>query len=412
MTDDELKKNKQDTPESYDKDERVDDESNQETDDALHEPAPTSQGGQDESNADENDSSDADPFAELRRNLKEDAEVEKEKKQNTIVGRITKKLKRTKKTSAEKHSDEKDAVIEEKDTLDEENVESPSDEKILSLMELAEESEAEPVNEDDLVYSDEQKLVKDFILSLDTSEEEAHEQAPVETIAGDDSEQVTQEAAIPGHGLKDGDEDYDAMRKVALEGYGKEAETESAPEQSLSQRIKVFRKGLKPVERLLLVGVVGFIVVACLVMVGSFVFPRTSADEQAVPVPTLDLPFPVRLKLAGSGYFDLHRGKVTNGKWKLKSQNDGTGEWLEGTEVCKWVALPWNIQLEAVMRSLTPQDEFQLTMSNADVLTYQVYSIKNVPVDQIETLERNGACLLVILANEDSDTRWVVTALP
>jgi len=420
MTDDELKNNPQDeldTSSFSDGNEKDENGRKQNADDVTKEPVLT-QGEQNDLQPEADAAAEADPFTELRRNLKEDAAVEKEKKQKSIVGRITSKLKRNKKAAIETHADEEKHVDEEAAELNEDVANSPSDEQIASLMEPAEESGLEPSEEETTTLSPEQD-VEDFILSLEPSESApiiiAQREIPVELVQDEDVEEPSKETDAlqpnPEHDLE-GDERYETMREVALEDYGKEPETEDIQTHTLVQRLKVIRKGLKPIERVLLVGVAGFFIIACMVVVGTLIFPRSSMDGQATPAPTQDLPFPVRLKLAGSGYFDLHRGKVENGKWNLKSKNEGVGEWLDGTEVCKWVALSWNVQLEAVVRSLTPKDEIEITMSNTDILTYKVYSIRSVPVDQIETLERSGACLLVILANEDADTRWVVTALP
>ena len=419
MTDNELKNNPQDELDvSLFSDGNAKDENGrkQNDDEVPKEPVLT-QGEQNDLQPEANAATETDPFSELRHKLKEDAAVEKEKKQKSIIGRITSKLKRNKKATIEMNADEDKRVDEEAAELNEDFADSPSDEQIASLMEPAEESDLEPAEEEKTTLSPEQD-VEDFILSLEPSESTPiidQRKTPLELAQDEDVEEPSQQTDAlqpsPEHDPED-DERYETMREVALEDYGKEPETKDIQTHTLVQRLKVIRKGLKPIERVLFVGVAGFFIITCMVVVGTLIFPRSSTDGEVTPASTQDLPFPVRLKLAGSGYFVLHRGKVENGKWNLKSKNEGVGEWLDGTEVCKWVALPWNVQLEAVVRSLTPKDEIALTMSNADVLTYKVYSIRSIPVDRIETLEQSGACLLVILADEDADTRWVVTALP
>ncbi|HLO15268.1 MAG TPA: hypothetical protein VK206_10590, partial [Anaerolineales bacterium] len=87
-------------------------------------------------------------------------------------------------------------------------------------------------------------------------------------------------------------------------------------------------------------------------------------------------------------------------------------EWLQGTEVCRWVALPWSLQLEAVIRTLNPKDPIELTMSNNDKLVYQVYSVRQLTPEEMQKLDSNSPCLLLILVQPDSDKRWVLTALP
>ncbi len=103
----------------------------------------------------------------------------------------------------------------------------------------------------------------------------------------------------------------------------------------------------------------------------------------------------------------LGKGAIKDGEW-----NPQGPEWLEGTEICRWVAIPWSRQLEAVVRTLTQKDSLELVMSNNDKLTYSVYSIKEMTLAEMQKLDSNSPCLLLVLAKQDSDTRWVVTALP
>jgi hypothetical protein len=128
----------------------------------------------------------------------------------------------------------------------------------------------------------------------------------------------------------------------------------------------------------------------------------------AVPVEQADtLPYPVGISLPGGLNFNLNRGELDNGQW-----NPTGPEWLEGTEICRWVAIPWSLQMEAVIRTLNPDDPIEVTMSNNDRLTYHVYSVQEVSVDKLQELDTGTPCLQLVLAKADSDTRWVLTALP
>jgi hypothetical protein len=98
---------------------------------------------------------------------------------------------------------------------------------------------------------------------------------------------------------------------------------------------------------------------------------------------------------------------LQNGKWNPRGP-----EWLEGTEVCRWVAIPWSRQLEAVIRTLTQEDKIELGMSNSDRVVYDVYSITQMSIEEMQELDSNSPCLLLVLAQADSDKRWVVTAIP
>jgi hypothetical protein len=86
-------------------------------------------------------------------------------------------------------------------------------------------------------------------------------------------------------------------------------------------------------------------------------------------------------------------------------------EWLQGTEICKWIALPWSTQLEAVIRTLEAGDPIEITMSNYDVLTYHVHSRQKVDGAHAEGLNLDIPSVLIILSSEDSDQKWVLTAV-
>jgi hypothetical protein len=207
--------------------------------------------------------------------------------------------------------------------------------------------------------------------------------------------------------VEERDQNFEAIRDVALENYEEApflADSEQ-PVVSWRQSFKAFVRGLKPFERTLILGVAGLIIVTGMVSLGFMVIKAQVANQAVIP--TQDLPYPVRVTLPGGWTFNLAKGTVVDDQWAPT-----WAEWLQGTEICKWVALPWSLQLEAVVRSFKADDVIELTMSNTDSLKFKVLSIESVPVDQIATLNRKTASLLLILVNKDSDTRWVVTAIP
>ena len=113
------------------------------------------------------------------------------------------------------------------------------------------------------------------------------------------------------------------------------------------------------------------------------------------------------LSLPGGLSFSLGKGALKDGEW-----NPQGPEWLEGTEVCRWVAIPWSTQLEAVIRTLNPDDPIELVMSNNDRLTYKVYSVQQLSNEELQNLPSDSPCLLLVLAKADTETCWVLTALP
>jgi hypothetical protein len=112
--------------------------------------------------------------------------------------------------------------------------------------------------------------------------------------------------------------------------------------------------------------------------------------------------------LPGGWTFSLNRGYVQNGIW-----NPPAGaEWLDGTEICRVISLPWSLQLESVIRTLKAEDQIVLVMSDSKTISYRVQSIRSVAADEWNSQCQDGLSLLLILADKKSDKRWVVNAIP
>ena len=132
------------------------------------------------------------------------------------------------------------------------------------------------------------------------------------------------------------------------------------------------------------------------------------------PTPTAEVDLsnvihPTCLSLPGGWAFDLGEGRVSDGIWTPQR-----AEWLVGTEISRWVALPWSLQLEAVLRTLKSGDQLELQMSNFDVLTFNVYSIQEMTMEELLSSDAKTPSLLVVLYNDQEANRtfWVVKALP
>src|SRR5215216_3657965 len=178
------------------------------------------------------------------------------------------------------------------------------------------------------------------------------------------------------------------VRSIALGG-DEDVFVEVEPQKSdpLEERLSAFENALKPYKRyiymvLTLLGV-GMAVVASLII---FNVLKQSSPEPVKEVS--NLPYPTAVSLPGGWTFQLGRGTVQNGKW-----DPGGAEWLEGTEVSRWVALPWNRQLEAVIRTLNPKDPIELVMSNNDKLTYKVYSVQEMSPEEMQALDSSTPSL-------------------
>jgi hypothetical protein len=119
------------------------------------------------------------------------------------------------------------------------------------------------------------------------------------------------------------------------------------------------------------------------------------------------MPSPVQVELPGGWVFELQRGSVQDGVWDPQQP-----EWLVGTEIRRLIALPWSKQLEAVVRSFEPDDPIELLMSNGDRLEYRVLLVQEVPVDLVDVFYSNQPSLVIVLAAQESETRWIAIAVP
>lgn len=365
----------------------------------------------------EQDSTDDDLLADIRRSLVEEEISKREKLQRGFFQRVTGRLKSGKVSpimepkAEESEPDEVDTVpvVEDVQKIIEDTAAPSSSDENALFAETVETSRPEAESERVVSMPAELDVVK-FILGLEPVElipekpqDELLPQPELEENKIIEKTRVHEVLRVQPEKEKI-DENFITIREVALEDYSDSPlQPEDMPAVSWRKKFRILLRGLKPLEKVLIFGAVSLIFIA-----GMIGFRIINAQvSEGTPVPTQDLPVPVRVTFPGGWEFKLTKGKVENGKW-----SPAGAEWLEGTELCKWVALPWSLQLEAVIHSLNSDDLIELTMSNADQLKYKVYSIENVPVDQIDTLDRNTTCLLLILVNEDVDTRWVVTALP
>ena len=257
----------------------------------------------------------------------------------------------------------------------------------------------------------------DELIDLLVTEDEPEEESPVpqevkvnvEPEKPIDVEDLKKQAFQP-RSPHDGTESLTEVRAIALEG-GEEVfvEVESTRQNPLEERLDAMENALKPHQRSLnfafaFLGIVMAITAAFLIYNA---YQGSVAKQEAAEVVVSNLPFPTSVSLPGGWQFNLGKGRLTDGNW-----NPAGAEWLQGTEVCRWVALPYSRQLEAVIRTLNPNDPIELGMSNNDRLVYSVYSIQQMSPAEMRELDSNSPCLLIILAEPEAEKRWVLTALP
>jgi hypothetical protein len=233
-----------------------------------------------------------------------------------------------------------------------------------------------------------------------------HPEAPPAPEPEVDFEQLKEQAFRPRPLDVEADSATD-VRSIALED-GEEVFVEvqaQAPDQ-FEERVKSIENALKPYRRYLYL-TLAFLGIVMAVIASLLIF---NVYQRSRPVPVREapnLPYPTGVSLPGGWSFQLGRGALENGRWEPAG-----AEWLEGTEICRWVSLPWSRQLEAVIRTLNPDDPIELTMSNNDELVYSVYSVQEMTPEEIQQLDSNTPCLLIILTQSGSEARWVLTALP
>ena len=335
------------------------------------------------------ESSAEDLLDDVRRSLMEDETLAEEKKSRKWWRRGTKGSKKDKSAEVEKAVDVE--------------VNPPP---VSTLAELAE----EPVAEKESEYVDE---IDELIDILESEKDESARQAeavveaPIEPEIEPevDIEELKKQAFRPSS--QDEQENITEVRSIALEG-GEEVfvEVEAARQDPLEERLAAWENALRPYRRYVYLGL-AFLGLIMAVIASVVLFNVYQRNQPQVPTVVANLPFPTSMTLPGGLNFSLGKGSLQDGQWNPRGP-----EWLQGTEVCRWVAIPWSRQLEAVIRTLNPDDEIELVMSNNDRLIYKVDSVSELSNEQLQEIPTDSPCLLLLLAKADSETRWVLTALP
>ena len=338
--------------------------------------------------ADESKVSNEDLLADIRRSLIEE-QSDKAQKETKWWRRIGRK---EKKTAPEEHS------VPVKIDLPP----TPASSQVLEEQQLKNDPEEDVDQIDDLI--DMLKAETDLAVVDSSAVQEV--EAPPEPEPELDFEELKKQAFRQRAEGEDS-EHFTDVRSVALEG-GEEVlvEVDTQAPDPLEERLKAFENALKP-YRLYINIALAFLGVVMAVFASLIIFRVYQASRPQPVQEVSNLPYPSGVSLPGGWSFKLGKGTLQNGKWEPQG-----AEWLEGTEVCRWVALPWSRQLEAVVRTLNPKDPIELTMSNNDKFVYQVYSVQQLSPEDMQKLDSNSACLLLILTQPDAEKRWVLTALP
>jgi len=341
---------------------------------------------EEQTSAQENDELSSDDLLDdVRRSLIEDDESEKEKKDAKWWRRIGRK--------------DRSAEPEPPSTIAE--IDLPESSFQTDIV------EQQPQETEPDAYAEE---IDDLIDLLQAEQQDPNAEpspVPAETVIAPEPEMNLEELKEQAFRPRSPDEVETDVRSIALEG-GEEVfvEVEAQAADPLEERLKTVENALQPYRSYIYM-TFAFLGVVMAVIASFLIFNayRQSREEPVQPVS--NLPYPVAVSLPGGWSFNLGRGALQGGNWEPKG-----AEWLEGTEVCRWVSLPWNVQLEAVIRTLNPGDPVELVISNNDKLTYGVYSVREMTLAEIHEVDASTPCLLVILTGADTEERWVLTAIP
>lgn len=381
--------NPQDAAESIEVSSDVVEASTEESDSTLHQ-VPAEMPESEPPASPEEEFSEEDLLADVRQSLIEEESLEKEKPQQwwRKVGKGRKKEKITK-------------------PIPEEEINLPVTEIPIGAIE---EQEKTKESEEYLEQIDELIDLLEPVSEAEVPVSKVDEEVPVppETVHKVDLDELKKQAFRP-RTTDEETENISEVRAIALEGDEEVfVEVESKVEDPLEERLKAFENAIKPYRRYINVAF-AFLGAVMAVIAGLLLYNAYQQFKPAEPTPVVsNLPYPTTVSLPGGWSFNLGKGALEqDGKW-----NPQGAEWLEGTEVCRWVALPWSRQLEAVIRTLNPNDPIELVMSNNDRFVYKVYSVRQLTSEEMLELDSNSPCLLLVLAEADSDSRWVLTALP
>ena len=200
------------------------------------------------------------------------------------------------------------------------------------------------------------------------------------------------------------------VRTIALEEGGEEVfvEVEAKAADPRQERMRSIENALRPYRRYFTFIFV-FVSLVMVLLVSASLYRLYLRSLPPPPVEEVfQLPYPVRMNLPGGLSFNLGKGSLDeDARWEPLGP-----EWLEGTEICRWIAIPYSRQLEAVVRTFNREDQIELVMSNNDTLTYTVNSINQLSLEEMQEIDSGSPCMMLVLAQADTEKRWVVTAIP
>lgn len=274
---------------------------------------------------------------------------------------------------------------------------------------------------------DEDQSFDEFLQEIDTSNSEEKSTYPLlgegfntEGIPTEDNSDLESDLSSEDDtGNDEEDESVDSLRKSFIDEFDQTAFDEELEMRSkkkwLPRNIESFSKWFKSLsipEKILisLSFIISLAVIVSIIMVvtqWSINNRKIATPPPAIEATDQDLIYPTGLQLPGGWFFFLQRGEIQDNKWEPQN-----AEWLANTKLRRVVAIPWSNQSEAVVQSLTTQDEISIYMNNNDIIVYQVEEVLQLPRENVRILSDTEPSLVVILFREDDEDRWTIIAKP
>jgi len=274
---------------------------------------------------------------------------------------------------------------------------------------------------------DQEQSFDEFLQDIDSLESDEKSTYPLLGEGTDEDGNTTEESAdleSDSSSENDGDIDQDeesveSLRKSFIDEFDQSAFDEELEKRSkkkwLPRNIEALSKWFKSLsiaEKILII--LSFFISLAVIVSIILVITQWSINNRKIasPPPAIqatdqDLIYPTGLQLPGGWFFFLQRGEIQDNKWEPQN-----AEWLANTKLRRVIAIPWSNQSEAVVKSLTSQDEISIYMNNNDIIVYQVEEVLQISRENVRILSDTEPSLVVILFREDNEDRWTIFAKP
>ncbi len=285
-------------------------------------------------------------------------------------------------------------------------------------------------NQNEIFDFDEEESFEDFLNKIDDIDIEEEDIQPfslpekVEVESTSDNDELSLDSSetefdfIASEVSEEPEESVDSLRQSFIDDFDQTAwEAELAKQNQkkwfpqLIENIKNWFRSLNPAEKILII--LSFLIslavlIAIFLVVTQWSFnQRISDPPPALEATDADLIYPTGIELPGGWFFFLERGEIENNRWEPVN-----AEWLANTKLRRVVAIPWSNQSEAVIKSLTNEDEISVFMNNNDVVIYQVEEVLQISRENVRILSDTEPSLVVVLFRDDDQDRWAVIAKP